>query len=269
MIAHGAVRVGPGAGARRRAGRVPRRTSPPTGSRTSPTTPTPAATCAGCCARPGCGSARDEARSGGARRARPGAVPLHRDRRAARPTTGGAGMLKSTIEPLAWGPTYRLVHDDLSDDWAPVWFVGLRRARRRRTGSPTWATATSPTCCRERAARRRSRPAVDELTGGDRIAGEQVVDLLRCNFFRQSVLCRDSLRPADAAGRRRDPRAVLRAPGEAGAEAAETGLLALGDGAAAHAAAGHARLRRAARGARRRSRRARRRDARGRSGPSW
>ena len=35
-----------------------------------------------------------------------------------------------------------------------------------------------------------------ELTAGDRIAYEQLVDVLRCSFFRQSILCRDSLRPA-------------------------------------------------------------------------
>ena len=35
-------------------------------------------------------------------------------------------------------------------------------------------------------------PSLRELAAGDRIVREQVTDLLRCNFFRQSVLCRDA-----------------------------------------------------------------------------
>ena len=32
------------------------------------------------------------------------------------------GMLAKTLPPLADGPVYRLVHDDLSEFWDPVWF---------------------------------------------------------------------------------------------------------------------------------------------------
>src|SRR5215210_5965039 len=33
------------------------------------------------------------------------------------------GLLESQLEAFALGPTYRLVHDDLSDHWSPVWFA--------------------------------------------------------------------------------------------------------------------------------------------------
>src|SRR5215204_3087213 len=33
------------------------------------------------------------------------------------------GLLESQLAALSHGPTYRLVHDDLSEHWAPVWFA--------------------------------------------------------------------------------------------------------------------------------------------------
>ncbi len=105
------------------------------------------------------------------------------------------GMLKSTIEPFAWGPAYRLVHDDLSDDWAPVWLSEfVERAARHRLAYVGDSDLSN--LLPERV----PGPVADEmhkLTGGDRIANEQISDLLRCIFFRQTILCRDSLTPAD------------------------------------------------------------------------
>ncbi len=33
------------------------------------------------------------------------------------------GLLESQLPAFAEGPIYRLVHDDLSEHWAPVWFA--------------------------------------------------------------------------------------------------------------------------------------------------
>ena len=106
------------------------------------------------------------------------------------------GMLKGTIEPFAWGPTYRLVHDDLSDDWEPVWFAEfVKRAAGHGLGYVGDGDLSNLLPSRVPGP---VDDAVDELTGGDRIAREQVLDLLRCVFFRQSVLCRDSRTAAAA-----------------------------------------------------------------------
>src|SRR3954451_13939108 len=37
------------------------------------------------------------------------------------------GLLESQLEALALGPTHRLVHDELSDFWSPVWFSDFTR----------------------------------------------------------------------------------------------------------------------------------------------
>ena len=104
------------------------------------------------------------------------------------------GMLRGTIEPFAWGPTYRLVHDDLSDHWGPVWFADFaERAARHRLAYVGDGDLTNLLPHRVPGP---VDEGVRELTGGDRVAYEQLVDVLRCNFFRQSILCRDSLRPA-------------------------------------------------------------------------
>ena len=106
------------------------------------------------------------------------------------------GMLKSTIEPFAWGPAYRLVHDDLSDDWAPVWlseFVERAAGHRLAYVGDSDLSNLLP--------ERVPGPVAHEmhkLTGGDRIANEQISDLLRCIFFRQT----DALPRQPHAGRR-------------------------------------------------------------------
>ena len=158
------LRVDPRAGARRPAGDDPQ---PPRGRRaraTSPTTPTPAATCAGRCATPGCWYA------GG--RARPRVERAERAQRALPVRVGeprrhqrlvGRRCWRASSRPFAEGPIYRLVHDDLGEHWAPVWFARLRRARggqrtrlrrRRRPHQP----AAGP------GARRRSRATPEAIS---------------------------------------------------------------------------------------------------------
>ena len=132
------------------------------------------------------------------------------------------GMLKSTIEPFAWGPTYRLVHDDLADAWAPVWLSEfVERAARHRLAYVGDGDLSNllPERVPDPVARE-----MNALTGGDRVANEQISDLLRCVFFRQTVLCRDSLSPADGP----DAEAVrgLFFAAREGAEGDESGLLA-------------------------------------------
>ena len=103
------------------------------------------------------------------------------------------GLLESQLEAFAIGPTYRLVHDDLSDHWAPVWFADFA-ARAAARGLAYVGDSDLATLLPERV------PAgvtgdLDGFAGGDRVVREQLIDVLRCVFFRQSVLCRDSRTP--------------------------------------------------------------------------
>ena len=56
------------------------------------------------------------------------------EQRATDADTYGA-LLEREVPPLADGPLYRLVHDDLSEHWQPVLVRRVRRARGRATGS--------------------------------------------------------------------------------------------------------------------------------------
>jgi SAM-dependent methyltransferase len=103
------------------------------------------------------------------------------------------GLLESQLEALAHGPTHRLVHDELSAFWAPAWFSDVMR-RAAEAGLAYVGDADLATMLPERL------PAgvvgdVDAFAAGDRLRREQLIDILRCVFFRMSVLCRDSLRP--------------------------------------------------------------------------
>lgn len=133
------------------------------------------------------------------------------------------GMLRGTIEPFAWGPTYRLVHDDLSEHWNPVWFAEFAE-RAAGHGLAYVGDGDLANLLPERVPEPVEAGA-RELVGGDRIAYEQVLDMLRCVFFRQSVLCRDS-RSASAEP---DPDAVrglsFAVRGDAAADGGPKGLL--------------------------------------------
>jgi SAM-dependent methyltransferase len=101
----------------------------------------------------------------------------------------GAVILR-TVAPFAAGPTYRLVHDDLSEHWAPVWFADFAEHAAAH-GLGYVGDADLRNLLPERVPAD-MHESLWELSGGDRIAFEQHTDILRCVFFRQSVLCRDS-----------------------------------------------------------------------------
>jgi SAM-dependent methyltransferase len=105
------------------------------------------------------------------------------------------GLLESQLDSLAHGPTHRLVHDELGEFWAPAWFSDVVR-RAAAAGLAYVGDADLATMLPDRIPH---AVAVDleEFVGGDRLEREQLIDILRCAFFRMSVLCRDSLRPQD------------------------------------------------------------------------
>jgi SAM-dependent methyltransferase len=99
-------------------------------------------------------------------------------------------VLSKTLPPLTEGPVYRLVHDDLGEFWEPVWFAAfVEHAARHRLGYVGDADLGNLLPARLPG---EIEPGLRELAAGDRIVREQVTDMLRCNFFRQSVLCRDT-----------------------------------------------------------------------------
>jgi hypothetical protein len=104
------------------------------------------------------------------------------------------GLLESQLPAFAVGPVYRLVHDDLSDHWDPVWFADFA-ARAASHGLAYVGDADLGNLLPGRVP---ETVDVDlrAIAGEDRIAYEQISDLLRCVFFRQSIVCRDSRTPA-------------------------------------------------------------------------
>jgi hypothetical protein len=104
------------------------------------------------------------------------------------------GLLSSQLPPFAVGPVYRLVHDDLSPYWSPVWFADFAE-RAAAHGLVYVGDADLGNLLPGRVPDAVAAD-LDAIAGGDRIAYEQQCDLLRCIFFRQSILCRDSRRPA-------------------------------------------------------------------------
>ena len=128
VIAHGVYSWIPEEAATRcwrRSGRPRSRT----GSRTSPSTRSPAATSGACCATPACGT--PATRSAPRRRPRK-AQELYRflkEQRVSDADTYGT-LLGREVPALADAPSYRLVHDDLSENWTRL-VRGVRRARGR------------------------------------------------------------------------------------------------------------------------------------------
>ena len=105
-------------------------------------------------------------------------------------------LLEREVPVLADAPIYRLVHDDLSEHWHPVWFAEFaEHAARHGLGYVGEADLYS---LRTEMLPEGVEPEVWQLAGGDRIAFENYSDLLTARHFRQSVLCH-----AGAAGRRR------------------------------------------------------------------
>jgi SAM-dependent methyltransferase len=96
-------------------------------------------------------------------------------------------LLEREVPVLADGPLYRLVHDDLSEFWHPVWFAEFAaHAAEHGLGYVGEADLYS---LRTEMLPDGVEPEVWRLAGGDRIAFENYSDLLTARHFRQSVLC--------------------------------------------------------------------------------
>ena len=199
------LRVGARAGPRRPARARSTRTSRRTGSRYVSYNANPGGVPAPArCARPGCGSrARRADPDRRAPSGRAGALPLPAREPRRRPSDWWGGLLESQLEPLAQGPG------------VPARARRPQRRTGRRSGSPDFAERAAGHRPRLRrrvrprqpaaraGARRRSRTSWTSSPAATGSAASSSSTCCAAIFFRQSVLCRDSRRPADAPGRRR------------------------------------------------------------------
>src|SRR3954447_812582 len=97
-------------------------------------------------------------------------------------------LLKRTLPALAHGPVWRLVHDDLSPHWHPVWFAEFAEHAARH--GLAFVGEADLSGLRGESMPEGVEAQVWELAGGDRVAFETISDLLIARHFRQSVLCR-------------------------------------------------------------------------------
>ncbi|MEA2311109.1 MAG: hypothetical protein QOE28_1077 [Solirubrobacteraceae bacterium] len=104
------------------------------------------------------------------------------------------GMLEGSIEQFSQAGVYRLVHDDLSEAWEPVWFADF--AARAAAHGLAYVGDADLTNLLPRRVPAELADELIALADGDRIAYEQITDVVRGVFFRQSVLTRDSRTPA-------------------------------------------------------------------------
>ena len=97
------------------------------------------------------------------------------------------GVLARELPRLLYRPAGSLVHDDLAEEMAPVWFADF--------AAHAAAHGLAFVCEVEIGELRPGRlpegvePRLRELAGGDRLALEQYVDFLLGRKLRQSVLC--------------------------------------------------------------------------------
>jgi SAM-dependent methyltransferase len=97
-------------------------------------------------------------------------------------------LLERELPPLADGPLYRLVHDDLADDWDPVWFAAF--AEHAAQHGLAYVGEADLRGLRSELLPEGVDADVWALAQGDRIAFETYSDLLTARHFRQTVLCR-------------------------------------------------------------------------------
>jgi 2-polyprenyl-3-methyl-5-hydroxy-6-metoxy-1,4-benzoquinol methylase len=107
--------------------------------------------------------------------------------RATSADTYGA-LLERVLPPLAEGPIYRLVHDDLSEFWDPVWFWQFAEHAGRH--GLEFVGEADLSGLRSELLPEGVDAEAWRLAGGDRVAFETLSDLLTARPFRQSVLCR-------------------------------------------------------------------------------
>jgi hypothetical protein len=103
-------------------------------------------------------------------------------------------VLMREVPPLADGPLYRLVHDDLSEHWVCHWFADFAaHAAEHGLGYVGEADLYG---LRTEMLPLEVEPELWQLAEGDRIAFENYSDLLTVRHFRQSVLCHAEHAPA-------------------------------------------------------------------------
>jgi SAM-dependent methyltransferase len=109
-----------------------------------------------------------------------------RDHRAG-PSDPYGALLDRELPALANAPSYRLVHDDLSEHWTPRWFGEFAdHAAAHGLGYVGEADLFS---LRTQMLPEGVEELVWELAEGDRIAFETFSDLLTARHFRQCVIC--------------------------------------------------------------------------------
>ena len=131
------------------------------------------------------------------------------------PADAYGGVLARELPRLLYRPAGSLVHDDLADEMAPVWFADF--AAHAAAHGLAFVSEVEVAELRPGRLPDGVEPRVRELAGGDRLALEQYVDFLLGRKFRQSLLCHEQaggrLRPgADPAARRRVGRVRRGAP---------------------------------------------------------
>ena len=104
-------------------------------------------------------------------------------------------LLGHELTSLSQAPVGTLVHDLLGEEWRPVWFADFAaHCARHDLG---YVGEARPSALRAVRWTPDAAPAVDALAAGDRVALEQVADMLSLRRFRESLLCRAG-RPVDA-----------------------------------------------------------------------
>jgi len=95
-------------------------------------------------------------------------------------------LLSRELPPLAEGPIYRLVHDDLSDFWHPVWFADF--AGHMAQHGLGYVGEADLYGLRSELLPEGVADELWRLAGGDRVAYENYTDLLTARHFRQCVI---------------------------------------------------------------------------------
>ena len=97
------------------------------------------------------------------------------------------GMLDMEVPVLAKSPQHRLVHDELSDFWRPVWFHEFASAAAGH--GLAYLAEVSPLELWPPNYPEGVVERLDAIAAGDRIAREQYQDLLLFRRFRSTLLC--------------------------------------------------------------------------------
>ena len=111
-----------------------------------------------------------------------------------------AMLLQWELPSLVRGPISRIVHDDFSPNWSPVYFADFMEHAGRH--GLAYVGEAQPTDLVEGRWPEGVEEQLEEIAGDDRIAREQYGDFLLCRRFRQTVLChegRESMAMPDAA----------------------------------------------------------------------